>query len=742
MEQQFAQAYYLFQQGAFVESAQICVEILSRKPKHVHANHLLGLCRYQQGDYARALPCLERAVGLDPSDPDAQSNLAMTLGRVGRPKDAEAHARRAVELNPGAAAPLAVLGKVLVELRSLPEATAVLERAMAMDRNNPDVLGAYGELCRIQRRLPEAKQIYEQALALAPNSALMLNDLGLISKELMDYDGAQACFEKARKLAPQDPDILINLGNLAAAGGEVEAARDFFGQALTLNDRYPLAYVRLFELAGRHGDMNQATYWLKRGIAACPEDSALHEQLAVVYAQRQDFSRAYGEIEQAVSIGGETASTELVRAEIYDCHHNHEGAAAAFHRALEFDPYNPELLLKFADFEEQRNRYDDAAKLAMQAFALDPSREAEARVLVARADRRRRDYEGAAAEIARINFPTLPIGLQTRAWYELGNLRDAQGEYAAAFDAFSKGAQAAVRAGDLYFDLSTTLAKLRHVREVLSPDVLKNLARFIGDLAGKSTPVFIVGFMRSGTTLTEQILSSHPAVQAGDELTALPALTQGIGKDLDAAYPECLAAIDPDRVQDLLAQWRGRYLERVRNFGLDVDRGGFFTDKLPLNLLELPLISMVFPEAPILHIRRNPLDCVFSNFVSNFGPISPWAYDLEQAAAYYKGVMELGDYYKESLPMRYHELRYEDLVATPEPMIREMAEFVGLPWDDSMLSFYENKRVARTPSHAQVNQPMYTRSVERYRNYEEFLTKPLAILEPLMRRYGYLGGGN
>jgi tetratricopeptide (TPR) repeat protein len=743
VEQRFARAYQLFQRGAFAEAAEICADILQQKPKHIHANHLLGLCRYQEGDYQGALPCLERAVSLDPADPDARTNLAMALSRLGILPDAESHARRAVELDPRAAAPQALLGKILLDMGNLSEASTILERAQRIGPDNPDVLCACGELLRAERRLQEAKQLYEKAVAVAPDSVQALNDLGLVLNELRDFDGAQASLDRARGLAPDDPDILINLGNVANSRGDIEGARQWFRRALQANERFPLAYMNLASLATQEGDWRQAELWLERGIEACPDTPTLYEQIAVLHAERQDLVRAMEALEKAVRAGGDTAQTELARAEICDRRHDPEGAAAAYMQAAELDDHNPDLLLKFADFEEQHNRYASAAQLAARAIVLDPSREPEARILAARAARRQRDYTRAEAELSGLDIDLLPTALQVEAWYELGSLRDTQGDFSSAFDAFTNGAHAAIRQGGLNFDSERAAAALQHDRDILSPEALRSLQRFEGDPGAKGKPIFVVGFLRSGTTLLEQILSSHPMVEAGDELMALPDLAYRISDEVapDSSYPECLLHLKSESAQEVLARWRHLYLQAVRNFGLDVDHCDYFTDKLPLNILRLPLISMVFPEAPILHIRRNPMDCVLSNFVTNIGPINDWAYNLEHGAQHYREVMGMADYYRDNLPMRYHELRYEDLVTKPEPVLREIADFVDLPWDDRMLRFHESERVARTPSHAQVAQPLYTRSIGRYRHYEKYLEKPLAILEPLMRGYGE-GDGN
>ena len=188
----------------------------------------------------------------------------------------------------------------------------------------------------------------------------------------------------------------------------------------------------------------------------------------------------------------------------------------------------------------------------------------------------------------------------------------------------------------------------------------------------------------------------------------------------------------------MLDKWRNFYLGEVRKRGITNNNELLFTDKMPLNVDNLPLISMLFPESPIIHIVRNPMDVCLSSMFSDFMHGHEWLNSIVDAAVFYKQTTTLVEHFKQNLPMRYLELRYEDLVADQEDWSRKIIDFVGLPWDEQCLQFHKTKRVARTASYDQVNQKIYNTSVARYKNYEKHLAKPLEILEPVMKQYGYL----
>jgi hypothetical protein len=239
--------------------------------------------------------------------------------------------------------------------------------------------------------------------------------------------------------------------------------------------------------------------------------------------------------------------------------------------------------------------------------------------------------------------------------------------------------------------------------------------------------VFIVGMPRSGTTLVEQILASHPAVFGAGELDDIRQISAALPSLLGSAnpYPECLAQAG----QSSLTKIADRYLVHLRGLSSDARR---ITDKMPTNFLHLGLIELLFPQARVIHVIRHPLDTCVSCYFEEFTTTNSYAYDLEQMGIYYKQYERIMRHWKDVLKIRMLDVRYEELVDNQENICRQMIEFCDLEWDDRVLRFYETKRDVATPSFDQVRQPLYRKSIGRWKNYERHLG-------PLMRVLGTSG---
>jgi hypothetical protein len=260
-----------------------------------------------------------------------------------------------------------------------------------------------------------------------------------------------------------------------------------------------------------------------------------------------------------------------------------------------------------------------------------------------------------------------------------------------------------------------------------------------GVVTGSAQPIFILGFVRSGTTLTEQIITAHPRIAAGDELLLIAEICQMMPRLLNSplAYPDALAELWMAEEREGLDNLRDYYLRRARQYGIIKPDTPWFTDKAPLNSTHLGLISLLFPQSPVIHLIRHPLDVVLSTFSHDILGGYYYATDLDSAARYFAMIADLVEHYRRAMNIRYLPVKYEDIVDDQEGSVRAMLDFIGEPFDARCLSFHENRRYASTPSYAQVKNKLYDRSRYRYRHYLRQLEPVIPILEPVIYRLGY-----
>jgi hypothetical protein len=349
--------------------------------------------------------------------------------------------------------------------------------------------------------------------------------------------------------------------------------------------------------------------------------------------------------------------------------------------------------------------------------------------------RRRGRYPEALAALGRIEADRAP---DVDDLSEKGAVLDRMGRYDEAFAAFRAAKQKARDVDGDRYQAEEAARLVGRLRGFFTAGRLNILPR-AAVVQATPQPIFILGFPRSGTTLLEQILSGHPAITAGDELPLIHELTEAMPRLLASplAYPDALAELWLADKRDGLDQLRDDYLRRARQLGVVQPGATWFTDKMPLNETHLGLIALIFPEAPLIHVLRHPLDVVLSVFSNNLTHGFYCAYDLETAARHYVLVSELLEHYRREMTLRYLPLRYEDMVLDHEASVRRVLSFIGATFDEKCLRFHENRRYARTASYAQVSEPLYDRSVFRYRNYLEHLRPVIPILEPVITRLGY-----
>jgi tetratricopeptide (TPR) repeat protein len=425
----------------------------------------------------------------------------------------------------------------------------------------------------------------------------------------------------------------------------------------------------------------------------------------------------------------------------------------------------PRLLMQLAMNLETQGRLDDARELYEAAAAAEPTAR-EATFALARLDGLKGDADGmtsrlAALAPAALSSPVI-IRLQARAAYDrkdfqqvlnllqpggalvaveasdlylIGQALDKLGRHGEAFAAFAKANATHRNSAGGGFDLNGPKALAEGVLMFVTP-TFRTLPR--APKAPGAQPLFIVGFARSGTTMLEQSLSMHSKITAAGELSCLSTVAYATTRLLDSTkpYPFSLGELWMGDQHDQIGLLRDNYLNSVRRSAPD-GGGGWFTDKALTHELHLGLMHLLFPQSPIIHILRHPLDVVISGFANGL-PHGGYAGGVREIAEYYKVLFDAARHWQDSIPdLKRLQVRYEDILDDQEGEIRRILDFVGEPYDPACLRFHENGRFARTLSHRQVREPISDTSKYRYKRHLERLGPAIEVLGPTIEALGY-----
>jgi tetratricopeptide (TPR) repeat protein len=681
VDQALTQANAHWNAGQADQAERLCQQVLALWPGQSDALHLMGLMAHAYGNLDVAIEHLRRACQAPRAPAIYQSNLAEMCRQSGQLVDAEQAGRRAVALDAGLVAGWNNLGIVLQEAGKLDESRTCLERVVALEPGYAEAQNNLGNTLKRLGLLEEARARYQQALDLVPTYAEALSNLSNLLTDLGLHDEALAYARRAIEANPRLSDAYIN----AAA---VEVARDRYEDALRWVSSLMIAVPMHAGALGvratilrRLGRLDEALADARSAVAAAPapgNGEALNILGEVLQAQDRidEAMAAYDSAAQLPGFGREKAL--INRGVVLMEQGDRAAAQTAFEGVLAQYPRSASAWFNLADLHDFVP--GDAAIPAMEAL-LGPGG------VQVQADR-------TALHFA-IGKAWMDAGDPERAFTHLdaGN-RQKRATFAYDADAI-----------DSWF------------AAIAAAFPAETFARPRAATKGSERAVFVVGMPRSGTTLIEQILASHPAVLGAGELATLQAMVQQGG-----GYPAIARQLSAETEAALGQQ----YLDTIAPLAGNHRR---LVDKMPSNFLFAGLIHRILPDARIVHVRRDPADTCLSCYTKLFTREQLFSYDQIELARFYLGYERLMAHWRAVLPAeRFLEVRYEDVVADIEPEARRLVEFCGLDWDPGCLDFRTTARTIRTASLNQVRRPLYRSSIGRWRAYADHLGPLLETL--------------
>jgi Flp pilus assembly protein TadD len=552
-----------------------------------------------------------------------------------------------------------------------------------------------------------------------------------------DFASAERLCLDVLELAPDCIPALGRLCDIRKVQSRPEAAEALLRRIVTLAPNNLVATQDLALMLFGRGNLAEAEVNARNAIRIAPESPQAHNLLGMILTESNRPQAGEYHYRRVLELTGQRDPILLANLGWNLKNQGRmEEARSLYCESLAAAPQIRQTLIGYVRLEEADRRFEAAAQtldLAQAAYPKDSQLRLARAVLLGRTGARR-DAIALIDRMAAENDGQLgPNEL-----LEKGRLLDRLGCFDDAWRAFADGKrQALERSGQAYMD-EAAVREIDRLRRFFTASRLALLPR-AGVRAHVPQPIFILGFPRSGTTLVEQTLSAHPHIAAGDELPVIHELSRIMSRVLGSplTYPEALAELWMGDQREGLNTLRDIYLQKVRQLGVLRQGATRFTDKMPLNETHLGLIALLFPEAPLLHVLRHPLDIMVSAFSNHFTHGFHCATALETAARHYARVAELVAHYRAEMPLRYRAIRYEDIVAQQEATVAAMLDFVGEDFDPACLTFHRNSRYARTASYAQVTEPLYDHSVGRWRHYRKQLEPVVPILAPAMERLGY-----
>ncbi|MDH5764377.1 MAG: sulfotransferase [Gammaproteobacteria bacterium] len=673
----------------------------------------LAALKGEAGETDEALKCADKAIELDETYVEAYLTRAHLLHRTGQIEAAYESVLKAVE------------------------------RDDEYDEALLFITGLAGQL----KRFDEAEHWGQKAISIVPTNVDALVNLGNAKYALAKYQEAEACYKKACELNTSNQEAIVGMAKSMSAQDQSDAAlsalqplvteavdnyravdtyaycliklgRDDEAYKLLMSiiNKYPnfvFSYLHIADILERQGDYIQAITYLKQAVDKSSEPLEALGELARLYCEYGMPNQAVDCCNRALDLDPDNKVARLFKVTSLASASRHEEALKELEILSLSMPDDSKILGTKASLLERLGKHDDAYQIVKSSMQ-DGKVPATLANVFGRQCHKYNECENAIASINEaLERADLSVSYRRDLLFTLGRLHDRLHNYQSAFDTIQK-------ANELK-RCSYDHAKTIELFNQLASSEITSLAKQPREIntTARIRPVFIVGMPRSGTSLVEQIISSHPQALAGDERNEIPSIIRRLPSmdGIGGTYPECLARVTADHINQTLSA----YEEFTNSLPAGIS---ILTDKMPQNFQHIIFIRMLFPDARIIHCVRNPMDTCLSIYFQEFAGHHDYAYNLENLGRYYSAYKHLMHHYRDVDNIPFLEVVYEDLVANTEAVSRKMIEYCGLEWNEQCLRYYESDRVVRTASYDQVNKPIYTSSIEKWKHYTSQL-KPL-----------------
>ena len=541
-------------------------------------------------------------------------------------------------------------------------------------------------------------ELFEKILKIDPGHLQSNFYLGNIYAQIKNFSKAKKIFENIIKQKPQSVEAHNNLGLINLESGQIDEAKKYFERAIKINPDYPDGYNNLGLMFMRLGEVENAKKNYEKSIEINPENFLAMNNLGILSKNLGDSKNAEKYFKNAITINPKYLLAHINLMQLYE-----------------------RLNLK--------NELNDAVNEAEINFQNNPI----VKLYKGKLLYKNQDFSEAIKNLESIKFNESQLTFEKNRTLAIAKSYDKIEKSDEAFSYFSKTNDISLKQKSNKTDKNNFLNLINLRNDYFNEFEVQKWKK----LNSANDPIFMVGFPRSGTTLLDTILRSHPNIEVIEEKP----LVEGIIKLLNNftnGKLENLKDIDETKLEDI----RNVYFSKREEFIKNKDSEKMYIDKMPLNIIYIGEILRVFPNAKFIFSLRHPCDCILSCFMQNFKLNDSMAnfLNLEDSANLYNSVMNLWIKYTSIFSFKYHVLKYEDLVQNFEKSVKDVLEFLELNWADSILEFYktaEKRGLISTPSYDQVNKPINTKAIDKWKRYEKYINNSYPILEPWIKKFEY-----
>jgi tetratricopeptide (TPR) repeat protein len=617
-----------------------------------------------------------------------------------------AHAQRLLARDPTAAAEQAA--EILKVHPELPEALALSGLALGYLGKGEEAIAALRRAVHFKPALPDAWRA-----------------LGDHYSALEMREAADEAFAQHLRHSTHDPKLMS--AALALAENRIPDAELQLREHLKRHPTDVLAIRMLAEVAARIGRTHDAENLLKRCVELAPGFRIARQNYAMVLHRQNKWTEALQEIEHLMVDEPANPGLRNLKAAVLNRVGEYEASIELYRAVLRDYPNQPKVWMSLGHALKTANHNAEAIEAYRHCIALAPQF-GEVWWSLANLKTFRFTPEDVAAMRAQLERTDLTNDDRFHFHFSLGKALEDAADYAASFEHYARGN--ALRRKLVRYDAAENAGHVERSKKLFTKEFFAARA---GWGCAAPDPIFIVGLPRSGSTLIEQILSSHSQVEGTQELPDISMIARMIANRTSraegTAYPRALEKYSAEELRAL----GERFLERTR-IQRKTSRP-LFIDKMPNNWAHVGLIHLILPNAKIIDARRHPLGCCFSCFKQHFARGQTFTYDLDELGHYYRDYVELMAHFDAVLPGRVHRVFYERMVEDTEGEVRRLLARCGLPFEEGVLKFHENQRAVRTASSEQVRKPIFREGLDQWRNFEPWLEPLESALGDVLATY-------